>query len=463
MSNDKKQLWGGRFTAPPDETFAEFNDSFRFDRRLFAADVTASIAHANGLRRADVISGDEADRIVEGLRSIADEAEKKASYFESEKAEDVHSFIEAKLIEKIGDTGRKLHTGRSRNDQVATAFRLWCRDEVDVVLELIRRAERSLIDLAKRHKEAVIPAYTHLQRAQPVLFAHWCLAYFEMLERDIERFTQARKRVNVMPLGSGAVAGTGFPIDRELVAGELGFEAVTANSLDGVSDRDFAVDICSAASLLMVHLSRLAEDMILYASSEFGFIVLSDAVSSGSSLMPQKKNPDALELLRGKAGRVFGNNLSMLTMLKGLPLAYNKDMQEDKEAVFDTIDTIGISLRAAAVILDNTSLNESRTQRAAATGYLNATDLADYLVAKGMPFRSAHEAVGRAVLFAIDKGCELNELSIDELKQFSELVETDVFERLSLNASIGARSAIGGTSPERVNAALDAADNKLKK
>jgi len=461
MSDDKKQLWGGRFTAPPDATFAEFNDSFRFDRRLFTADVTASIAHANGLRRAAVISNEEADVIVAALRSLLDEASENADYFASEKAEDVHSFIEAKLIAKIGDAGRKLHTGRSRNDQVATAFRLWCRDEVDAVIELIRLAEGSLLALAGRHENAVIPAYTHLQRAQPVLFAHWCLAYFEMLERDIERFRQTRDRVNVMPLGSGAVAGTGFPIDRVAVARELGFDAVSQNSLDGVSDRDFTVDICSAASLLMVHLSRLAEDMILYSSSEFKFIELSDAVSSGSSLMPQKKNPDALELLRGKTGRIFGNNFSLLTMLKGLPLAYNKDMQEDKEAVFDTIDTIGISLRAAAVILDNTSLNEHVTRMAAGTGFLNATDLADYLVELGIPFRNAHEAVGKAVLFAIEKGRELNELDLDELKQFSGAIEQDVFVRLSLESSLNARSAIGGTSPERVREALAAAHSKL--
>ncbi len=462
MSDDKKQLWGGRFTAPPDATFAEFNDSFRFDQRLFAADVTSSIAHAKGLRRAEVISNDEADKIVAALGLLLDEATKNADYFATEKAEDVHSFIEAKLIEKIGDAGRKLHTGRSRNDQVATAFRLWCRDEIDAIIELIRLVEGSLLALAKRHEDAVIPAYTHLQRAQPVLFAHWCLAYFEMFERDVERFLQARGRVNVMPLGSGAVAGTGFPIDRLAVAQELGFDAVSQNSLDGVSDRDFTVDICSAASLLMVHLSRLAEDMILYASSEFKFIELSDAVSSGSSLMPQKKNPDALELLRGKAGRVFGNHLSLLTMLKGLPLAYNKDMQEDKEAVFDTIDTVGISLRAAAMILDNTSLNENAARTAAATGFLNATDLADYLVEKGVPFRSAHEAVGRAVLFSIEKGCELNELALDDLKQFSDVIAEDVFVRLSLASSLRARSAIGGTSPERVREALAAAHSKLK-
>lgn len=463
MSDDKKQLWGGRFTAPPDETFAEFNDSFRFDQRLFAADVTASIAHANGLQRAGIISSEEGNSIVDGLKALLNEASENADHFATAKAEDVHSFIEAKLIEKIGDTGRKVHTGRSRNDQVATAFRLWCRDEIDAVVELIRRVERSLLDLATRHQDAVIPAYTHLQRAQPVLFAHWCLAYFEMLERDVERFGQARERTNVMPLGSGAVAGTGFPIDREAVAQELGFDGLSKNSLDGVSDRDFAVDICSAASLLMVHLSRLAEDMILYASTEFGFITLSDAVSSGSSLMPQKKNPDALELLRGKTGRVFGNALALLTMIKGLPLAYNKDMQEDKEAVFDTIDTIGISLRAAAVILNNTSLNEEAARNAATTGYLNATDLADYLVAKGMPFRIAHETVGKAVLFAIEKGCELNELELGGLSQFSELIEEDVYERLSLESSLAARSAVGGTSPERVREALAAASSKLEK
>ena len=412
------QLWGGRFTEKPDETFAEFNDSFSFDRRLFVADVTASIAHAHGLAGAGVITAEERKAMVDGLTHLIEQAALNDAYFDDSTAEDVHSFIEGKLTELIGDSGRKLHTGRSRNDQVATAFRLWLRYEIDAIDKNLTGAQAAIISLAERHRDAVLPGYTHLQRAQPVMFAHWCLAYFEMLKRDRARLADARKRTNIMPLGSGALAGTGFPIDREAVAAELGFEGVSANSLDGVSDRDFAVEFTGACSLVMVHLSRLAEDLILYCSTEFGFVTLSDAVSSGSSLMPQKKNPDALELLRGKAGRVFGHNMSLLAMIKGLPLAYNKDMQEDKEAVFDTVDTVQICLRAAAIVLENAVVNEDRTRDAAAKGYLNATELADYLVKKGVPFRTAHETVGNAVLYAIGEGKELNELRLEQLREF---------------------------------------------
>ena len=457
------QLWGGRFTGKADETFAEFNDSFRFDRRLFAADVRASIAHANGLAGAGVITNDEKESIIGGLNGLIDEAVSDAAYFDGSDAEDVHSFIEGKLIASIGDAVRKLHTGRSRNDQVATAFRLWMRDEIDSASEHLHSLQTSLINLAERHREAVLPGYTHLQRAQPVLWAHWCLAYFEMLKRDRQRLADTRKRVNILPLGSAALAGTSFPIDREAVARELGFEGVSANSLDAVSDRDFAVEFISACSLIMVHLSRLAEDLIIYCSTEFGFVTLSDAVSSGSSLMPQKKNPDALELLRGKAGRVFGHNLSLLTMLKGLPLAYNKDMQEDKEAVFDTVDTVDICLRAAAIVLDNLTVNEDRTREAATRGYTNATELADYMVRKGVPFRTAHETVGRAVLHAIGEGNELHEMSVDELRLFSPMIKADVLDALSLDSTLATKNQIGGTSRERVGEALTAAKQYLEK
>lgn len=452
----KGKLWGGRFTEKPHETFAEFNDSFRFDRRLFAADVRGSVAHAGGLMRAGLISKDESDAIIGGLTQLITDSAIDPAFFDS-KAEDVHSFIEGKLIDAIGDAGRKLHTGRSRNDQVATVFRIWLRDEIGEIDALIRELQSALVDIAEGFRDAVLPGYTHLQRAQPVMFAHWCLAYFEMLKRDRDRLADAFERVNVMPLGSGALAGTGFPIDREAVAAELGFASVSANSLDAVSDRDFAIEFTSFCSLVMVHLSRLAEDLIIYCSTEFGFITLSDAVSSGSSLMPQKKNPDALELLRGKSGRVFGHNMSLLAMLKGLPLAYNKDMQEDKEAVFDTVDTVKISLRAAAIVVENAVVNEERTREAATKGYLNATELADYLVEKGVPFRTAHEAVGRAVLFAIDEGKELNELSVHELRQFAAEIGDDVEDALSLEVTLAAKSAIGGTSPARVTEALKSA------
>ncbi len=456
------QLWGGRFTEKPDETFAEFNDSFRFDQRLLDADVLASIAHAHGIEKAGVITADERAAIVGGLTHMLEQEALNPEYFEDSTAEDVHSFIEGKLIALVGDAGRKLHTGRSRNDQVATAFRLWLRDEIDRIDEFLRLAQSSLVAVAERHRDSILPGYTHLQRAQPVMWAHWCLAYFEMLKRDRERLADVRKRVNILPLGSGALAGTGFPVDRESMARELGFEGVTANSLDGVSDRDFSVEFTSASSLIMVHLSRLAEDLIIYCSTEFGFVTLSDSVSSGSSLMPQKKNPDALELLRGKAGRVFGHNMALLATLKGLPLAYNKDMQEDKEAVFDTVDTVSISLRAAAIVLDNLSVNEAVTRDAATRGYLNATELADYLVEKGVPFRTAHETVGNAVLYAIGEGKELNELPIHQLQEFSPEIEPDVADALSLDATLNAKNATGGTSPARVAAALETAKRSLE-
>lgn len=456
------QLWGGRFAEKPHETFAEFNDSFRFDRRLFAADVRASIAHANGLAGAGVLTAAETAEITAGLSALLEAASADAAYFDGSDAEDVHSFIEGKLIAAIGDAGRKVHTGRSRNDQVATAFRLWLRDETDAISAFIRDLQSALVELAGRHKDAILPGYTHLQRAQPVRFAHWCLAYFEMLRRDRERLVDARKRINIMPLGAGALAGTGFAIDRAAVAAELGFDGVSANSLDAVSDRDFAVEFTSACSLIMVHLSRLAEDLILYCSTEFGFVTLSDAVSSGSSLMPQKKNPDALELLRGKAGRIFGHNLSLLAMLKGLPLTYNKDMQEDKQAVFDTVDTVQISLRAATIVLENATLNEDKTLAAASSGYLNATELADYLVKKGVPFRTAHETVGRIVLFAIEQGKELNELTIEALREFLPEIDEDVFAALSIESTLSAKNTIGGTSPDRVADALAAAKKYLK-
>jgi argininosuccinate lyase len=373
----------------------------------------------------------------------------------------VHSFIEARLVQLIGDAGRKLHTGRSRNDQVATAFRLWLRDEVDAVAQLLRRAQGALLDLAEAHREAVLPGYTHLQRAQPVLWAHWCLAYFEMLERDRERLAEVRRRVNVMPLGSAALAGTSYEIDRAAVARELGFESISRNSLDAVSDRDFCIEFAGASSLVMLHLSRLAEDIILYSTAEFGLLELSDAVATGSSLMPQKKNPDSMELVRGKAGRVFGHLMSLLTVMKGLPLAYNKDMQEDKEAVFDTAQTVKASLEVAATVLANVSLKEERAREAATRGYMNATELADYLARKGVPFREAHDAVGRIVLRAIERGVELDGLTLEEMCAFSPLIEEDVYAALSLEQTLGTKAQAGGTSPARVAEALTAARASL--
>jgi argininosuccinate lyase len=459
--NDEKKLWGGRFTGRPDAGFAAYNRSFDFDRRLFVADVRGSLAHAEGLRAAGALTGDEAEQIRTGLETLLARSERESDFFADEKAEDVHSFIEARLVALVGDAGRKIHAGRSRNDQVATALRLWLRDEIDALGASVRATQRALLALAEAHSEAVIPGYTHLQRAQPVLWAHWCLAYFEMLARDRERLSDARRRTNVMPLGSAALAGTSYPIDRYAVARSLGFEAISRNSLDAVSDRDFCVEFAGAASLVMVHLSRLAEDIIVYATTEFGFLELGDAISTGSSLMPQKKNPDALELVRGKSARVFGHAMSLLTLLKGLPLAYNKDMQEDKEAVFDTADTVRASLDVMTTVLGNIRLREERAREAAARGYMNATELADYLARKGLPFREAHEAVGRIVLHAIGRGRELHQLALEEMRALSPLIEEDVYAALSLERTLATKSQAGGTSPARVGEALAAARASL--
>ncbi len=459
--NIQKNLWGGRFQGAADPQFAEFNRSFGFDRRLFEADIRASLAHCDSLAGAGVLGPDEAQQLRAALEKVLASGEASPNYFDEIPAEDVHSFVEARLVEMVGDLGRKLHTGRSRNDQVATDVRLWLRDQIDLSDSILRNTEAALLDLAEANSNVVIPGYTHLQRAQPVLFAHWCLAYFEMLERDRERLKDVRKRVNVLPLGSAALAGTSYLIDRAAVARALGFDSAARNSLDAVSDRDFCVEFASAASLVMMHLSRLAEDIILYATNEFGFFELSDAVATGSSLMPQKKNPDSMELVRGKAGRVFGHLTGLLATMKGLPLAYNKDMQEDKEAVFDTVDTLRNCLNVTATVLRNLRVNKAQAEAAASRGYLNATELADYLARKGVPFRQAHEIVGRVVMKAIDQQRELNELSLEELRSFSPLVEDDVFAALSLEATLATKSQVGGTAPERVAEALTAARRRL--
>ncbi|HKB66833.1 MAG TPA: argininosuccinate lyase [Pyrinomonadaceae bacterium] len=455
-----RNLWGGRFSQEADPSFATFNNSFTFDRRLFAVDIRASVAHCNGLATAGVISREEADKINAGLQNALDH-EDDSAYFDQMNSEDVHSFVEARLVEVVGDAGRKLHTGRSRNDQIATDLRLWLREAIDQLSERVRSTQAALLDFAEANSNAVLPGYTHLQRAQPILFAHWCLAYFEMLARDRGRLSEVRRRVNVMPLGSAALAGASFPIDREAVARELGFEGISRNSLDAVSDRDFCVEFVSACSLIMVHLSRLAEEVILYSTSEFGFFELSDAVATGSSLMPQKKNPDSMELVRGKAGRVFGHTVSLLTMLKGLPLAYNKDMQEDKEAVFDAFDTTHACLEVSTIVLRNVELKVDRMRAAASQGLMNATELADYLVRKGVPFREAHETVGKIVVRAMEKEMELDELSLDELRAFSNEIEGDVFASLTLEQTLGSKSLAGGTDPERVAEALVSARNLL--
>ena len=444
-----KKLWGGRFEGKMDPQFAEFNNSFRFDRSLFDADVIASVAYCQALEAAGVLTADDADKIRGALEAILEKGRTDKTYFNDSTAEDVHSFVEARLIEATGDLGRRLHTGRSRNDQVATDFRIWIRGSIDQLDATITDLQSAFLDFAENNRDVVIPGYTHLQRAQPVLLAHWSLAYFEMLLRDRQRLIEIRRRVNILPLGSAALAGTSYPIDREALARALGFESVSQNSLDAVSDRDFCVDFLSACSLIMVHLSRLAEDIILYASTEFGFFQLGDAIATGSSLMPQKKNPDSMELVRGKAGRVFGDLLGLLTTLKGLPLAYNKDMQEDKEAVFDAFDTTASSLNVSATVIRNISVTQPSMH-----GYMNATELADYLVRKGVPFREAHEIVGKIVTRAIEMGKELEEMGIEDLREFSALIDEDVYEALSLEQTINSKKQIGGTARDAVQEAL---------
>lgn len=456
------RLWGGRFKGEADAEFARFNSSFAFDRRLIAADIEGSLAHAEALAAAGILTEAEARRIAWALNEILRRAREDKGYLssslsssdDSRETEDVHSFVEAELVAAIGDPGYKLHTGRSRNDQVATDLRLFLRGEIDTTRELIRDVQRALVGLAEANRDCVIPGYTHLQRAQPILYAHYLLAHYEMLKRDRERLEQIRGRVNQLPLGAGALAGTGFPLDREMIARRLGFDGVCENSIDAVSDRDFVIEFIGAAAIAMVHLSRLAEDLIIYSTAEFGFIELSDAVSTGSSLMPQKKNPDSLELIRGKAGRVFGHHAAMLATMKGLPLAYNKDMQEDKEALFDTIDTLGGSLKVMATVLRNVKVNCEATRQAASIGYLNATDLADYLVRKGFEFRKAHELVGRVVMHATEQGTPLEEITLEEYQGFSEVFGDDLYDSLALESSLAAKSTIGGTSSARVRDAL---------
>jgi argininosuccinate lyase len=456
-----EKLWGGRFKGQADAAFARFNSSFSFDQRLLQADIEGSLAHAEALAKAGLLTQAEASQISQGLRDILTRAEQDPKYLLSADSEDVHSFVESELVRSIGNAGYKLHTGRSRNDQVATDLRLFLRGETDSTIAALVSLQRALIDFADANSDAVVPGYTHLRRAQPILFAHYLLAYYEMFNRDRERFVSARSRINQLPLGAGALAGTGFPIDRQAVARALGFDGVCRNSLDAVSDRDFVLEFVSAAAIVMVHLSRLAEDFIIYSTEEFAFLELSDAIATGSSLMPQKKNPDSLELIRGKAGRVFGHHAGLLATIKGLPLAYNKDMQEDKEALFDTIDTIKGSLEVMEVVLRNVRLNSDRTALAATGGYANATDLADYLVRRGLEFRRAHDLVGRIVSFAIGEGKTLEELPIEDYHRHSELFGEDVYQYLTIESSLAMKSAAGGTSPERVKEALAAAKAEL--
>ena len=456
-----KRMWGGRFTDATDRLVEEFNASVSFDKRLALQDVRGSVAHATMLAERGILFQDEADAIIGGLESIRGDITAGRFTWRGE-LEDVHMNIERALTERVGPVGGKLHTARSRNDQVATDFRLWLRDETYVLLELFTHLRRVLVGEAERHLGVIMPGYTHLQVAQPVLFSHHLLAYYEMFSRDEERLKDSLKRLNVSPLGAGALAGTGFPIDRGRTAELLGFDRPAANSLDAVSDRDFALEFLSAASIAMMHLSRLCEELILWSTQEFGFVTLPDSHTTGSSIMPQKKNPDVCELVRGKTGRVYGSLTALLTVMKGLPLAYNKDMQEDKEGVFDAADTLRACLTLMADMLPKMTVNEARTRHAAGRAYSNATDLADYLAKKGLPFREAHEVVGKLVALGLEKGKDLQDLELVDMKNVSPLIEQDVYDALGLERVVNARSSYGGTATEQVEAQIRAARRQLE-
>jgi argininosuccinate lyase len=463
MSNEDPatpKLWGGRFTEQTDEFVERFTASVSFDARLYHHDIMGSIAHARMLAHSGVLARDESKTIVDGLEQIRREVA-SGEFVWSVALEDVHMNIEARLIELIGDVGKKLHTGRSRNDQIATDMRLYLRDEIDGLLTLTGELRGALLDLAEQHAATLMPGFTHLQAAQPVTFGHHLLAWHEMLARDAERLADCRRRTNVMPLGAAALAGTTFPIDRAYTAKELGFEHVSENSLDAVSDRDFAIEFCATASIAMMHLSRWSEELVLWTSQQFRFIELPDRFCTGSSIMPQKKNPDVPELIRGKSARVFGHTMSLLALMKSQPLAYNKDNQEDKEPLFDAVDTWLDCLTAMLGMLPNIVVNAEAMRSAALEGFATATDLADYLVRRGVAFRDAHEAVGKAVAFAIANELSLDQLELAQLQQFSPLIEADVFTVLELDGSVAARDHLGGTAPDQVRAAVQRARGNL--
>ncbi|MCX3311249.1 argininosuccinate lyase [Pantoea vagans] len=454
-------LWGGRFTQAADQRFKQFNDSLRFDYRLAEQDIIGSVAWSKALVTVNVLTQDEQQQLEAALNALLDDVRENPEQILQSDAEDIHSWVEGKLIDKVGALGKKLHTGRSRNDQVATDLKLWCKVQIEALLGATRELQQALVVTAEANQDAVMPGYTHLQRAQPVTFAHWCLAYVEMLARDESRLQDTLKRLDVSPLGCGALAGTAYEIDRQQLAGWLGFASATRNSLDTVSDRDHVLELLSDAAIGMVHLSRFAEDMIFFNTGEAGFIELSDKVTSGSSLMPQKKNPDALELIRGKCGRVQGALTGMMMTLKGLPLAYNKDMQEDKEGLFDALDTWLDCLHMSVLVLDGLQVKRPRCQEAAEQGYANSTELADYLVAKGVPFREAHHIVGEVVVAAIGQGVALEALSLAQLQQFSTVIGEDVYPILALQSCLDKRNAQGGVSPQQVARAIDDAKQRL--
>jgi argininosuccinate lyase len=458
--NNSNKPWGGRFTEATASSAETFSASVHFDKRLYKHDIAGSMAHAKMLAKVGLINDSELEQILGGLTEIRTEIESGSFVFQTV-LEDIHMNIEKALVEKIGEAGEKLHTARSRNDQVALDMRLYLRETGESVKELISGLQKELIQLAREYLGVIMPGYTHLQRAQPVLLSHHLLAYFEMFNRDKERLADCLKRVNVLPLGSGALAGTSLPIDRDFVAKELGFDGISSNSMDAVSDRDFIVEFLAACGLIQIHLSRLSEELVLWTSQEFDFAEIADRYCTGSSIMPQKKNPDMPELVRGKSGRVVGNLMAVMTMLKGLPMAYNRDLQEDKEPVFDTVDTVSQSLTVITEVMTGISFKRENLELATDKGFITATDLAEYLVKKNVPFRQAHAIVGKAVGFCIENGKELTDLTLEELREFSDAIAEDVCQVLGTKGSVDSRNTAGGTGTEQVLQALEKAETDL--
>ncbi|MBF0194098.1 MAG: argininosuccinate lyase [Magnetococcales bacterium] len=461
MSSAPKKLWGGRFSQSTDAFVEAFTSSIAYDSRLYRHDIIASKVHCQMLGRQGIIAKEDVDEIIRGLELVLEELTAGKLAFD-DSLEDIHMHVESRLKELIGPVAGKLHTARSRNDQVATDIRLYLRDEVDAMVLTIREVQQNLLDLAKNNIETILPGFTHLQNAQPISFAHHLLAYFEMLDRDYARLVDLRKRLNQLPLGSAALAGTPFPVDREWVADQLGFEGICQNSLDAVSDRDFAVELASASALIMTHFSRFSEELILWSSPAFAFVELSDAFCTGSSIMPQKKNPDIPELVRGKTGRVVGNLMALLTLMKGLPLAYNRDMQEDKEPIFDTVDTVRGVLRVFRDLIPGISVKKAAMLAAAGEGFTTATDLADYLVRKNIPFREAHAISGRIVKICVDSNKTLDELTLEKMQEVDSRIEADVAKILTVHSSVNARVSLGGTAFVTVNKALESAESRIK-
>ena len=451
------KLWGGRFRKSTDTKVDDFNSSIRFDKRMYKQDITGSIAHAIMLGRQGIIPKADADKIVSELENILSDIEAGKVEFLID-AEDIHMNVEKLLTDRIGDAGKRLHTGRSRNDQVALDIRMYLMDETAEILEMLVHTMQVFTDLAKENTDTIMPGYTHLQKAQPITFAHHAMAYYEMFKRDYQRLCDCKERTNVMPLGSGALAGTTYPLDRKFVADLLGFSDITMNSLDGVSDRDFVLELASCLSIIMMHTSRFSEEHILWSSNEFSFVEMDDAFSTGSSIMPQKKNPDVAELIRGKTGRVYGNLMGLLTMMKGIPLAYNKDMQEDKEQIFDSIDTVKLCLPVFCDMISTMKINKNNMYEGAKGGFTNATDAADYLVKKGLPFRDAHSVIGNMVFYCIEHNKAIADLTMDEMKSFSDIIEDDIYDAVSMETCVNDRNVIGGPAKEMTEKAIKKAE-----